>query len=561
MGQLRELLGNRIVAAALVLLSSAIALLRFIPTLPTVMQDEYVYLIQAKSPLSENEFGNFLHSLIYGSTLEFGLEFYTATKVLNTVFLAAFALAVMFTARLVISAGSSTLIGISVPLGATGLYASVFMPEVLFFALASWSIFFFVKSLTKSDISFSNYAVGLLLLSITGLAKPHAFIMMFGMILSLLMLAIDGRLARLRAAILSLATVVGYVLLKLLFGFLLAGSQGLTILGANYERALSSFLERLLAFSEGALSASAGNPNPVDAVSFPQTVFFTLVQSGLVFSTFVVMTAGALVLILRHPSKLDVYQILIICVSVTYIFAVSAFTALVTFAGEDHSDRILGRYFEFLVPFVLVAAVVEIDKRAKVSRLRAWVVGGVLLISFLLWLIILIGGRFQLADSAYLLGISSNPSFSALLALSAIALVLILARRPKNAIALALITIIGSSIVVGSLATQQQINLNSGKVGADIAGEILFENFGDYPDEEIVVLGSQDKLTFMPAFWSQKQFVDQITLRTGSVVDIRDELLTPYTLFVILDDVSMIGGQTLFQGEDFSIITRPAGPG
>ena len=556
-----EIIGRLPVAYGAIVLSSIFVFIRFSETLPTVMQDEYVYMVQTHlEPVSENEFGNFLHSFLYSFVFLFE-DFYLVAKLLNTLFLLLFAFAVLLVARSFVENWIASLIAIGTVLSATSLYASVLMPEMMFFALAAWALAFFVL-LTKTEgrKQYIYLFLSVLLAALAGVTKPHALILITGLLVATVLLALLKRQSIRNSAITFLTMLIGYLALKFAIGFVLAGTNGLTLLGANYERSLNSFLEQLFSFNEGALSASAGFINPVEAQGFSTFVLFTLTHFGLLLLAFMFMTLGLPLLLLRPTEKLNDFQLIILVVSVVYLAAIAAFTALVTFSGDIHSDRLLGRYFEFLVPFVFIAALIEISKRQQITTPRKIFLGvglGVLAIG---WLAIISRADFKLSDSGILLGAFREEiiPWAVVGVLGAIMLVII--DRPKKMLTVITLLIVSTVSIIGLSAQQRQIELNSGKVAADFAGEDLRENFEQTPGEQIVVLGTNRQLAFVTKFWSLKANVDHLVLPPETSGSIDDEALDNYSLIVELPGIEVTGGSVLSEGDGYRIIGKPSGP-
>jgi hypothetical protein len=266
------------------------------------------------------------------------------------------------------------------------------------------------------------------------------------------------------------------------------------------------------------------------------------------------MTLGLPVFLVRPVSKLSDYQVLVTVVSVVYLLSVASFTALVTYSGDDHSGRMLGRYFEFLVPFVFIAGLMEITKREKIAGGRKVLIFALFGILALSWLVIINRSEFQLADSALLLGAYRESIFPWMVVGVFLAIIFIVIDRPKMMMTWITIIIFASSSIIGLSAQQRQIDLNSVKVPADYAGIDLQTNFADLSGEELVILGTNKQLIDVPKFWGLKTDVESILLSQGSVIDTKDELLDKYSIIVQLPGIEVIGGEILSEGPGYRII-------
>ena len=558
MGGIQKALANSYLSLGLLAVATIFVFFRFLPTLPTVMQDEYVYLVQTGlQPISENEFGNFLHTFIYASIFLFGDGFYLAAKVINVFWLFSFSVSVWLTARLYLEHWVATIIALATALSATGLYASVLMPEMMFFALASWSIYFFALAIQpEQKRPWLMFSVSVLFLTLAGLTKPHAIILTAGLV-GFLIISVFLKREAFRKSLLRMGLVTfGYVGLKLALGFALAGTQGLTILGASYERSLISFLNQISAFNQGAMSASALVINPVDAQGFSNFFLFTITHLALLIFGFAFMTLGFPMLLIRPLSKLSDFQLLVIVISVVYLVGIAMFTALVTFTGDNHADRLLGRYFEFLIPLVFIAGLIELFRREKVLLPRKILFAVSILVFAIVWIAIISQADFKLSDSATLLGAFRQELLPWLVIAFVAVLALLIIDRPKQLKPIAATALLLTVVLTGLSSQQRQIELNSGKVSADFAGDALRNNHSEIPGDQVVVLGTNKQLAFVTKFWSVKKDVDHFVLNPESIVSANDPQLANYTLIVELAGIQVNDGYELTKGEGFRILGK-----
>ena len=544
----------------LIVIASIFVFIRFLPTLPTVMQDEYVYLTQALlKPVAENDFGNFLHSLIYGVVGDAGQQFYTAVKLLNLFFLFLFGLSVFLTSKLYLGKGLATGLGVGSVLSATGMYASVFTPEIMFFGIASLAVYFLSLAGNQERSRRGTYLFcTVVLLGLAGLVKPHAFILVAG-ILSFLLLLIATQRLKLAVGFGSLGAVaLGYPAVKLGLGFLIAGENGLTLLGASYERALANFVSELFLFAQGSQSAAAsgGIALASTGVSSASVLSFAFVQFLVLLSALLFMTFGLPLLMLRPLGKLTDFQLFVLVVSAVYLVAVAAFTALVSFSGDDHSERVLGRYFEFLVPFIILAGLVEISKREKISTSRFVLlltsIGG----AGISWMLLLNQKDLRLSDSGILLGAFREYWISWIVLIVSAGLVFLVRDRPKHLLILSTVFLVGATTIIGLSAQQRQLELNSEKTGADMAGEDLRQNFQEIDGEDILIAGTNRPLAFVSKFWSMKADVDHLIFVPGAPLSVGDELFENYDLIVELENINFLDGVVLSEGDGYRILGR-----
>ena len=563
-GNMSRLLHSSFGPALLIAFASVFVFFRFLPTLPSVMQDEYVYLTQALlEPVAENDFGNFLHSLIYGVVGNAGEQFYTAVKFLNFVFLFIFGLSVFLTAKLYLGRGVATALGAGSVLSATGMYASIFTPEVMFFGIASMAIYFLCLSGREEGARGTIYLLlAVVLLGLAGLVKPHAFILVAG-ILCYFLLLIGTRRLKLVEGLTSLGSVtLGYPVVKLGLGFLIAGESGLTLLGSSYERSLENFFSRIFSFAQVSHSAAgAGGISPLSTgTSSASVASFTFAQFFVLLSALLFMTFGLPLLLFRPLGKLTDFQLLVLVVSAVYLVAIAAFSALVTLGGDDHSDRVLGRYFEFLVPFIILAGLVEVAKRENISKRRLVLlfvsIGG----AGISWMALLNYKDFRFSDSGILLGAFRESWLPWLVLLVSVGVIFLVRDRPKHLMTLSTMFLVGVMVIIGLSAQQRQIDLNSVKSPADIAGQDLNQNFQEIDGAGIVITGTNKQLAFVSKFWSMKADVDHLVIAPGAILSVNDPLLGSYEIIVELEDISFVDGVVLSEGDGYRILGKSSLP-
>ena len=218
------------------------------PTLPTVMQDELVYMVQSRhTDPADASFPNYLFSWVYSSTLWIGTEFYNYVKFLNFIFLAGFGAIIYLLSRRMFGLWISIAVALGAVAGAASLYGSIFMPEAMYIFFAGLS-FYLVLNLPASPIKSSwkwLLAAGVSM-ALTSLVKPHALFLTVDFVLFFLFASkwrTEKIADRLFAGATFLATTIA---VKLLGGFILAGPNGVTLFGEYGS--VESLFARLLSF-------------------------------------------------------------------------------------------------------------------------------------------------------------------------------------------------------------------------------------------------------------------------------------------------------------------------
>lgn len=553
-------LEKRVVGILVLVAVSLFQLLIHLPLLPSIMQDEYVYLSQALfNPLSADVYGNFVYSFIYSPLAMFGESFYVIAKLINTFFLFGFTLVVYLFGVEFIGRKLALLIAVATGFGSISLYSSFFMPEMMFYFFASITLLFLYKAISGTESGWFWFIASLGSLTLTGLVKPHAFILWIGLLLFLILMMVRYREKRsvLTAWVSSL--LVAYPALKLFLGFVLAGEAGLTFLGKGYEESLFRFVERLGIVSSESLSASSslatGSPIIEPSVGFGALlVTIALSLLTLLIGIFMASAGSLWVYIVRFRTLTD-FQVIVAVVAAAYIVAIAGFTALVTLSGDDHSDRILLRYFEFLVPFIVLSALIEVNRRELIKTGVVIWTAAASVVAFAGWVVIGSVFNLQISDSAFMTAVSYFWIIGLLPPAAAIVTVVITKNRAINSTAIvawifSVVTVLGG---VSAYSGFYQINAFAGP--ADAAGKKLQAEYSDVAGDKILVIGADRRLAFVVKFWSFRADVEHEVAGFGQEVDISLPKYEDYELIVQIPGPTIEGGEVLESGQNYRIIS------
>ncbi len=531
--------------------------------LPAIMQDEYVYSMQArKLELSEISFANYLYSWVYSSTNMCGVNFYSCAKNLNLLFFAGFIGLIFWLATRFVNRWWAGAVALAVALSPLSTYTSVFMPESMYMFFALLSVI--ALWLASKQQSYWHFALAGLVLGLTSLVKPHALFLAAGAAIYLVVI-FWGNYRPTATAV--GAYLGGTLITKLSLGFLLAGPSGLTLFGPAYSGALSGFINTVLGRSSSSGSSESASPavEPVanetgglvqlatDAVAQLgwQSVAIGLLAAGLIgaaSSGFKFISKGD-----ADPDLMRLTQLLLISL-VTMLFVIAAFSAQVTSSGDDHTSRLLLRYFEFLIAPIAVVAVAAIA-REKSSNLRArplLVVTGLAAIAVAGYSTI-VGGQQMFADSTFLYALTGS-DFARIFGLFFVlaSLLAVLFAWQLRLIGFVTVLVIGFG-GLGSLGMERLYSSASVIGPMDSAGIFARDYLAQVPSDQIFFLGTNKQLTEASIFWLDKPNIQKELIVRGSLVD---ERLIPDGVrwIVILDGVAYLG-ERLYEivGGDFAV--------
>jgi hypothetical protein len=247
--------------------AALVSIIQVWPVLPAVMQDEYVYSIQARfTSFEEQTFPNYLFSWIYSSTNLCGDGFYACGKGLNVVFFFLTLAFIFLIAKKLLGVFWGVAIATVAALSPIHVYVSYFMPEMMFFAFILATIFVALIAGEKHKIVL--WAATGAILGLAALVKPHAIFtlpafMLFAWIVAL---RAEGGNPR-KGALAMVGTLGAFSLLKFGGGFAFAGVTGLTLFGRTYESSLNQFISESAAADLKAQTVTNLGNTPVVAVA------------------------------------------------------------------------------------------------------------------------------------------------------------------------------------------------------------------------------------------------------------------------------------------------------
>ena len=473
---LKKLSSSQAMTAFLVIVGAAIwNFQRVLLIRPAILGDEYIYsansrLTELWAPPVQGDFSNYLFNFIFKSTLLCGESFYSCAKALNVVF---FSLTLVILLAVALYLSNSAWLSIAVvgglALSPVSIYVSLFLPETLFFLLMTVTFHFLLKSVASDDIRVWA-AIGAWL-GLAALVKPHAFLSLPAVAL----FAIFTHFSRgsgLKVLLQKAAWFVGALsVVRVGVGLLVGGAQSLGPAGQY----LGSTAVANLTQSEGR-SAEGDQISAGIADLFLPMVTYHWSATIAIFALPVAIILVNLVSNVRARRRdiiSDAALLALIWLS-SMIIIVAIFTGYVTGTGDDHSTRMLLRYYEFLYLFLPVIGLASATSLVRSNHLAMW--PRFLTVALLTpGVLFAFGGMFdtltvQIADAPTLAGLIPNfQVFSAVSVLGLLSLGLVLFWPGSLKLALAT-----SSIIIGiatGFETMNQYQIARGYDGfADEAG-------------------------------------------------------------------------------------------
>ena len=491
--------------------------------LPSIMGDEYVYTSAAKHlPFAEQFFSNYIFSWVMSATNMCGNDFYVCTKSINSVF---FALAILFTLLIAIRFLTfrwSVFVASVTALSPIAIPVSYFMPEIMYFAAMTGVVLVALWVTDKGKWQLWIF-VGISL-GLAALIKPHAIFMLpafsiFSLVVSY-KLASGNWLAGLRSAG---STIFGFFVAKFGLGFLFAGTEGLKLFGGygSPVDALNQVVENEAPLVSQEAGTSATGLELFASVAFGHLAMHlaaVLMFAGLPL----LLSLRVLLSVARKPEPVGPVSSLFVLVgliSFSMISVVAVFEGYVTTGGDDHSDRLILRYYEFLLPQFLVMGLLL--SRFTDSKLIWRTLQGGLVIAASLFFSIFYPPNFdqQYADSSALPGLAASGGFFIALAFAISGAVVYWIVSPESGNLLFGRVVIPVFLIIALVLSQNKlIEINGTQAYFDQAGWDSRTYLDNVPGDRILVIGQTRTEVFTVKFWIDQPNIKDLLVLEGSVI-------------------------------------------
>jgi phosphoglycerol transferase len=526
--------------------------------LPSIMGDEYIYTTAAKHlPFAEQYFSNYLFSWVMSVTNTCGPVFYVCTKGVNSVF---FALAILFSfliAARFLTFGWAVFVASVTALSPIAIPVSYFMPEMMYFAVMT-GVVLVALWVADKDKWHLWILVGMSL-GLAALVKPHAIFMLpafsiFSLIVSY-KLASGSWKAGIRSAG---STILGFFISKLGLGFLFAGTEGLKLFGGYGSplEALNSAIENQAPTVSQEAGTQATGLELLASVTFAHLAMHlaaVLMIAGLP----ILLSLRVLLSVAKKPDPVGPVSSLFVLVGLitfSMIAVVAAFEAHVTVGGDDHSYRLILRYYEFLIPQFIVMGLLL--PRFTDSKLAWRIVQGSIVVLAALFFSIFYPANFnqQYADSSTLPGLAASGALFIAVAVAISAAILYWIFMPEEGNALMGRFIIPLFLIVALVMSQSKlIEINGTPAYFDQAGWVSRAALQDVPGERIIVIGQTRTEVFTVKFWIDEPHIKDLLILEGSVVPIGSVSESDYA--VTLGNIGIeFPHEVVTEGEGYKIV-------
>lgn len=529
---------------------------------PAILGDEYLYSLNARKvspwdPPVAGDFSNYLFNLVYSSTNLCGDGFYTCGKLLNLGFFLGFVAILFFVALRFMGYWPAMGFMVAAGLSPLSVYTSMFLPESMYFFFIGLVLLSVLRAI--NDFSWQNWAIVGLAVGVASLVKPHAWLSAIAIGITLLVVGLGGRDRSLFETAKSVGSIIaGAIAGRIVLGFLVAGPKALGFFGQYLG---SGTIEEIVGgpqSPESAVESAATSPiDGVFAIFATQLNTHLLSISALMAISIIGIIVGLVELIrTRELNPVTGFALVSFIWLVVMVIEIVIFTGWITGGGDDHTTRVLLRYYDFLFLVVPLSGLAVFNSKFA-SDTNVFVRWGLALI-FGALITPAFSGFFgtltiQIADAPNLAGLVVNQDVFNAAAMVGFASIILFATFPKYTawiyIAVLPVTLIGTG---WQIQDQYQGFRGTLSIG-DLAGQYLHSEFSEEELNEIgMVVASRFDAT-NAGLWMDVPDIHYDAYVPGSTYDIswlpegRDKLL-------VLGDFQVAGNaELLYQGEGFSV--------
>ena len=460
---------------------------------PAILQDEWIYVITSRvdSPWAAApayDLSNYLFNFIYSSTNLCGEAFYSCGKLLNIIFFTAFALLVFSVAVRFMPFWAAFTALVALYLSPLSIYVSMYLPESLYFALlalAFWLLVRLLDSENRTQWALVGGALGL-----AALAKPHALfsVAAFGIFLLIWELSRKSNLKTLIKSALLFGG--GFLLVRLLVGLAVAGPKALNLFGSyGAAGAVGDFVAGAgsVATGDQASVVGAGPVAGAVALFFPQLSTHFLVITALLGGVLALILLAVIESVRKSDRSIESSLAILTLVWIgVMLIVVALFTGWITGNGDDHTSRVLLRYYEFLVPIAMIPALSFLFSKSGYLESKLWsrlaATAALFVASSLAFTGFFSQLQIQIADAPSVAGLISDADIWNIVGVASVVGVTALAFFPRVAPYILVGTLAVTMVGTGWVTQNQYLKARGDANEADIAGKFVRSYV---PEEEL----------------------------------------------------------------------------
>jgi phosphoglycerol transferase len=526
---------------------------RIMTVLPKILGDEYIYSINARhTPLADSSVPNYFFNIIFSSTSAFGYGFYTAAKVYNLGFLLAFSAVVYFASRLIAKPGVSFVVAMLALVGPISAYASYFTPEMMFYFGCALIIYFSLRFHARTGVGkWALLGVGLGLVT---LVKPHALFLAAPIFAYIVYLAFKGEGIRwLNAPVRALAFVAAMFATKFAVGYAFAGQKGLAIFGTSYDASASS------AINSGGKATGGATTDPAVVAIAAGGAVGTTVWQVLFHITFMIMFLSVPLILTGiqtirafktkgEPSETTKVSFFLFVALIALVLVSAAFVAYSSAFGETLQNRVMIRYYEYLLPFLPLTLLPLGNHIPKLGNLAKWLI----LIGAAAWAFVSMPYMSQFVpalftDSSMMASAIKSGIPLLIFAVLGLAMLAYWLFKPEQGSQVFLYAFAPLVLLVYAISSYTNMTIPSSQVGMYTqSSRWAHDNLTTDEKQNLMIIGTVQQTTQAAQLWLDEPTSQKMILAEGSTFDI-NTLPESVKYIIRVGDVNLTGDGIVIQ--------------
>lgn len=328
-----------------------------------VVADETIYSTFSRLlPLADLTIPGYIYLLFYRLTNICGDGFHDCARILNATFFVAATPFIYLTTRQVCTKSAASIVALLALLGPINSYTAYFMPEALYF-FSFWLLTWFILRLSNSS-HLGSWCFAGILLGFSALVKPHALLIMPGLVAYILFASRKKEGAWVLQALRNAGVFVAFTFVfKFLLSYLIAGKAGMTIFGTFYISQADHLLSKFQYIQLFTLS--------MESVKGHLLVVCLMFGVPTAFGIYASVNSVVSKSKIKTDQKISIFAFAVLgnLVLVTAIF--SASTASVSVSVVQEIARLHMRYYDFALPLLVVIVASQLSPESIVG-IRKW---------------------------------------------------------------------------------------------------------------------------------------------------------------------------------------------
>ena len=524
---------------------------------PAILGDEYLYSVNARhaapwDPSPAGDFSNYLFNLVYSSTNICGEAFYTCGKILNLIFFVGFLTVVFIIAVRFLNYWVALAFTVAAGLSPISVYTSMFLPESMYFFMISLVFLAVLKA--AESYAWKDWALVGALIGVASLVKPHAWLSAIAIGIFLVVLGLTQAKHRFKPLFKAVGAIsAGAILGRIVIGFLVAGPRALDFFGIYLNTdIIGQVADGVPAQAAESTEIVGSSPmNGVIALFGTQLNVHVLTLVALVGVAFIGLVVGLVELIrTRQPSPVTVLSLFMFIWLVSMTIEIIMFTGWITGGGDDHTGRVLSRYYDFLFVFVPLAGLSALSSKFS-AETKIWIrlpLAGLMLLLLTPAFTGFFGTlEIQIADAPNLAGLVVNIDVFNAVAMIGFLGLLVFAFQPKFTPWVFVLLLPASMVATGYTIQGEYDRIRGYENAQDLAGKYLNQNLTAAEIDATWIIATSRFEATNVAIWADSPTIKYELFAPGGVLD--DSLTPEGTQYILAT------GNLSYAGEAIETIT------